>query len=140
MRAGTLAYNPVLRRFLVMFGHAGTSSHMQTQSTPPALVAEVNELNFDEEVLRHEGPVLVDFSTEWCGPCRALTPLVHEVARERAGALKVVAVDGDAAPNLTARYGVRGFPTMILFRSGEEVARRLGLPTKKKLLEMINGG
>jgi thioredoxin 1 len=110
---------------------------MQTDSVPTALVAEVNELNFDAEVLKHRGPVLVDFSTTWCGPCRALSPIVHELARERAGSLKVVAIDGDAAPNLTARYGVRGFPTVIVFRSGEEVARRLGLTTKKKLLELL---
>jgi thioredoxin 1 len=112
---------------------------MQTDSDPVSLVAEVNELNFDAEVLKHLGPVLVDFSTAWCGPCRALSPIVHDLAREQAGTLKVVAIDGDAAPNLTARYGVRGFPTIILFRSGEAVARRLGLTTKKKLLEMIAG-
>jgi thioredoxin 1 len=114
-----------------------TCPGMQTDSDPSSLVAEVNELNFEAEVLKHQGPVLADFSTAWCGPCRALSPIVHELSRERAGALKVVAIDGDAAPNLTARYGVRGFPTVILFRSGEEVARRLGLTTKKKLLEMI---
>ena len=115
---------------------------MQTHSIPTATltaVSEVNELNFDAEVLQHPGPVLVDFSTTWCGPCRALAPILHELSREQAGSLKVVAIDGDAAPNLTARYGVRGFPTVIVFRSGEEVARRLGLTTKKKLLEMLTG-
>ena len=110
---------------------------MQTESVPMTLVAEVNELNFDAEVLKHRGPVLVDFSTAWCGPCRALTPIVHELAREQAGSLKVVAIDGDSAPNLAARYGVRGFPTLILFRAGEEITRRLGLTTKQKLLEML---
>lgn len=119
---------------------AGTCPSMSAEAVSAARVTLVNELSFDAEVLRHPGPVLVDFSTEWCGPCRALSPIVHELAREHAGSLKVVAVDGDEAPGLTARYGVRGFPTVILFRSGEEVARRLGLTTKKKLIEMLDAG
>ena len=89
-------------------------------------VLELNELNFESTVLEAKGPVLVDFTAEWCAPCRALTPIVQQIA-DQAAHVVVGSVDADAHPNLASRYGVRGLPTLVVFVGGKEVARRVGL-------------
>jgi thioredoxin 1 len=95
---------------------------------------------FDREVLGSSVPYLVDFTAAWCPPCRALEPIVRSVATELAGQLRVGTVDLDAQPELAVRFGVRGAPTLILFAGGREVARQLGLTTRKRLLEMVQSG
>ena len=97
----------------------------------------VNELDFDQEVLASDLPVLVDFKTTWCGPCKALLPILRELSDERAGRLKVVTVDADESPALASRFGVRGFPTVIAFADGREVGRQLGLTRKEKLAALL---
>lgn len=101
------------------------------------LVAKVGELDFDAEVLAARVPVLVDFTAAWCSPCRALKPILEQVALEGRGRCRVVAVDGDESPAIATRCGVRGFPTLILFSGGKEVARRVGLCSKQQLLAML---
>lgn len=100
-------------------------------------VHEITGQNFEAEVLGAAVPVLVDFTAAWCTPCRALEPILHKVAVEGAGRLKVATVDGGEHPELAARFGVRGFPTVIAFAGGREVARHLGLTTKEKLLRLV---
>jgi len=100
----------------------------------------VNELSFDDEVLKASVPVLVDFTAAWCAPCRALKPMLSELASELRGRLEVVTVDGDESPGIAQRYGVRGFPTLIVFSAGHEVARSLGLTSKAKLLKLLCAG
>jgi thioredoxin 1 len=95
------------------------------------------EENFDDEVLRSPVPVLVDFATPWCAPCRALAPVLERLAAEGAGRVKVGSVSADEHPALAARYVVKGYPTIVAFFGGEERARRLGATTKEKLLEMV---
>jgi thioredoxin 1 len=102
-----------------------------------AHVQTINEENFEAEVLGAEVPVLVDFTAAWCAPCRALEPVLSALAKEGLGRMKVGAVDGNACPSLAARYGVRGFPTVIAFVGGREVGRQLGLTSKHKLLTLI---
>lgn len=102
-------------------------------------VHEINELDFDAEVLEAGVPVLVDFTAQWCPPCRALAPILHRLAEEGAGRLKVVAVDGDRSPALARRFGIRGLPTVVAFAGGREVARHVGLTTKEKLLKLVEG-
>ena len=99
-------------------------------------VGLVNELNFDEEVLRSPVPVLVDVSATWCAPCRAARPVVAALAREHLGKLKVVEIDGDESPELVARLGVRGFPTFLSIANGRVVDRRAGFGGRRPLEEL----
>jgi thioredoxin 1 len=102
-------------------------------------VHKITEQTFEAEVLGAELPVLVDFTAAWCPPCRALEPIVHALAKEQAGRLKVGTIDGDESPALASRLKVKGFPTVVLFSGGKEVGRHLGLATKDKLVKMIEG-
>lgn len=101
------------------------------------LVHDVGEQSFETEVLAAPVPVLVEFTAPWCGPCRALSPILHKVAAETEGRLKVVAIDADQHPSLARRFGIRGLPTVIAFAGGKEVARHVGLTTREKLLGMV---
>jgi thioredoxin 1 len=97
----------------------------------------ITEQSFEAEVLGAEVPVLVDFNTTWCAPCRALAPILHKLAAEKEGSLKVVTVDGEESAALAARLRVKAFPTIIAFSGGKEVARHVGLTTKEKLLRLV---
>jgi len=79
----------------------------------------------------------VDFTATWCGPCKALAPIVERVATESAGKVKVVTVDTDASPAAARRYGVRGVPTLLVFRNGEKTASHVGVTTKEKVLALL---
>jgi thioredoxin 1 len=96
----------------------------------------IDDANFDQEVLHSELPYLLEFSATWCSPCRALEPILEALAAELKGQLRVGKVDIDAAPDVAARYGVRGAPTVIVFRNGKENGRKLGLTQKRVLLEL----
>lgn len=97
---------------------------------------EVTEESFERDVLASEVPVLLDFTATWCAPCRALTPILERIAAEKEGILRVASVDGDASPAIAARYGVRSFPTLLVLRKGEVVAKHVGLTTRARILEM----
>jgi thioredoxin 1 len=103
----------------------------------PTHLPHVTEASFDAEVLGAPVPVLVDFTAAWCAPCRVLEPILVRVAADAGPGLKVVSVDGDDSPGLATRYGVRGFPTVIAFVSGKEVARQVGVASKEKLVAMV---
>jgi len=86
----------------------------------------VNDANFDAEVLGATEPVLVDFWAEWCPPCKAMDPVLDDLSRELAGRVKIVKLDVDANPGITARFNVRSMPTLIVFKDGEPVDYRVG--------------
>ena len=98
-----------------------------------------NDLNFEEEVLKSSTPVLVDFTASWCGPCRQLAPIVDQLADELAGQVKVGKLDVDDSPVTAGKLGVRGVPTVMVFKAGERAAQHVGLTTKQKLLDLVKG-
>lgn len=100
-------------------------------------VYEANDSNFDAEVLQAELPVLVDFSATWCGPCKKLEPIVHELAGDFADRLKVVKVNVDNAAVTAAKYGVLSVPTLLLIRNGEVKEQVVGLLSKQALTDKV---
>ena len=98
----------------------------------------VTDANFESEVLQAKGLVLVDFWAEWCGPCRALGPKLEEISGEYEGKARVVKVNVDENPNSPAKYGVRGIPTMILFKDGQEVEQIVGNQPKESIAETLD--
>jgi thioredoxin 1 len=99
-------------------------------------VLVLNELNFDAAIDGSERPVLVDFTAAWCGPCRAQSAILHAFA-ENADVL-VATVDVDDCPDLAARFGVRGMPTLLAFRGGKEIGRRLGLASERTISALVS--
>ena len=96
-------------------------------------VTHVTDAEFEEKVLKAEGPVLVDFWAEWCGPCKAIAPALEEIAGEMSDSLSVAKVDVDSNPSTPARYGIRGIPTLILFKDGEVADTKVGVLPKARL-------
>jgi thioredoxin 1 len=95
-------------------------------------VTEVNDANFENEVLKSSQPVLVDFGADWCAPCRMLSPTVESVAEKYQGKAKIVKLNVDENINSSSNYGVKGIPTLILFRDGKEAERVVGVPSNAK--------
>lgn len=102
-----------------------------------ANVRVFNDLNFEEEVLKSTEPVLVDFTATWCGPCKALAPIVDQVAEEMVGKIRVGKLDIDDAPMTASKLGIRGVPTLMVFKNGERAAQLVGLTTKQKILALL---
>ena len=92
---------------------------------------------FDAEVLGSETPVIVDFWAEWCGPCRAVSPILEQIAEERADELRVVRVNIDEEPELQQRYGILSIPTIVLFKGGEPAAAAIGAQPKRMLEQSL---
>jgi thioredoxin 1 len=100
-------------------------------------IVHVTDASFDAEVLNAELPVLVDFWAEWCGPCKMIAPVLNEIADENVGKLKVCKVDVDANPEVPQKFGIRGIPTLILFKGGNAEATKVGALSKSQLAEFI---
>lgn len=98
----------------------------------------VSDADFENEVLKADGPVMVDFWAEWCGPCKALSPIVDEVANEVSGKMKVVKINIDENPNAPTKYGVRGIPTLMVFKDGELVDTKVGGMSKTQLNDWLD--
>ena len=97
------------------------------------MATAVTEQSFEEEVLKSDKPVIVDFWAEWCGPCHAVSPVLDRIVDERNGDLKLVKVNIDEQPGLSQRFGVQSIPTIILFKEGEPAAAAIGAQPKSSL-------
>ncbi|HHM24111.1 MAG TPA: thioredoxin [Bacteroidetes bacterium] len=97
----------------------------------------ISDANFDDEVLKSDLPVLVDFWAIWCGPCKMVEPIVETLAQEYAGKLKVVKMDVDKNPNVPMRYGIRSIPTLLFFKNGQVVDQVIGAVPKRMIEDRI---
>lgn len=103
-----------------------------------ANVVEITDTNFNSEVLESDVPVLVDFWATWCGPCRAISPIVDEIADEFAGKLKVGKVEADKNAQTASNYRVTAIPALFIFKGGEIVERHTGATNKQRLISMLS--
>jgi thioredoxin 1 len=103
-----------------------------------ANVQEVSDASFDSDVLKSDLPVLIDFWAPWCGPCRAIAPLVEELATEYGGRLKVMKMNVDDNPQTPSKYGVRGIPNLIVFQGGQVKDQIVGAVPKAALVKAIS--
>ncbi len=101
-------------------------------------VLEADDASFEAEVVQADRPVLVDFSATWCGPCKRLEPVVHEIADDYDGRLKVVKVDIDKAPGIAAKFAVMSVPTLVLFRDGQVMDQLTGLVAKRVIADRVD--
>jgi len=101
-------------------------------------VLHVSDSEFNETVLKASGPVLVDYWAEWCGPCKMIAPVLDEIAKDYAGKLTVAKINIDDNPDTPQHYGVRGIPTLMLFKNGEVEATKVGALTKSQLAAFID--
>ena len=99
-------------------------------------ILKINEDNFEKEVLEREKTVLIDFFADWCGPCKMLSPIIEQFAKENEK-VKVVKINVDELPDLAVKYGVRSIPTLVVIKNGEEVNRSVGLIDKSEILELV---
>ena len=102
------------------------------------LIVHLSDDTFENEVLQSEQPVLVDYWAEWCGPCKMIAPVLDEIAGEYSGKVKVAKLNIDDNPNTPPRYGIRGIPTLMLFKDGEVEATKVGAVSKSQLTAFID--
>jgi thioredoxin 1 len=102
------------------------------------MAAQVNDAGFEAEVLKDSLPVLVDFWAPWCGPCRAIAPVIEELAQEFEGKVKILKMNVDENPGTPSKYGIRAIPTLILFKKGEVVEQVTGAVSKASLKQMLS--
>jgi thioredoxin 1 len=101
-------------------------------------IVHVTDDSFEEEVLKATEPVLVDYWAEWCGPCKMIAPTLDQIAEEYAGRIKVAKLNIDHNPGTPPRYGIRGIPTLMLFKGGEVEATKVGAVSKSQLTAFID--
>ncbi len=102
------------------------------------MVLEVNDINFEDVVVKSDKPVIVDFWAEWCGPCRMISPIIEEISEQYNGKALVVKCDVDNSPNVAARYSIRNIPTVLFFKEGKIADKQVGAVPKNNFLTKLN--
>ncbi|BBB56297.1 MAG: thioredoxin [Rickettsiaceae bacterium] len=102
------------------------------------MTKQIKDNEFESEVINSKLPVLIDFWAEWCGPCRMLSPILDQLSEEMDGKVKIVKMNIDENPETPSKFGVRGIPTMLLFKEGKQIATKVGVQPKNALQEWIN--
>jgi thioredoxin 1 len=100
-------------------------------------VINLNESNFERELTQDDKPLIVDFWAEWCGPCKMIAPLLDEIAREKAGAVRVAKVNVDESQSLSSKYNIRAIPALLFFKNGQLRDQVIGVSSKKDLLNRL---
>jgi thioredoxin 1 len=103
-----------------------------------ANITHVSDASFEADVLKSDTPVLVDFWAEWCGPCKMIAPALEEVAVSHAGKIKIAKLDVDDNREVAAKYGIRGIPTLMIFKNGELAAQKVGALSKAQLTAFVD--
>jgi thioredoxin 1 len=103
-----------------------------------AQIVHVTDASFEDDVLKSDLPVLVDFWAAWCGPCKMIAPILDDVAGAYAGKVKVCKVDVDANTDTPAKFGIRGIPTLLIFKDGEKVSEKVGALSKTQLTAFVD--
>jgi thioredoxin 1 len=103
------------------------------------LIKHISDASFDGDVIQSSQPVLVDYWAEWCGPCKAIAPILDEVSKDYAGRLQVTKMNVDENRDVPAKFGIRGIPTLMLFKNGQLAATKVGALTKAQLTAFIDG-
>jgi thioredoxin 1 len=101
-------------------------------------IKHITDASFEADVLKSDKPVLVDFWAEWCGPCKMIAPILEDVAKEYDGKLQIAKLDVDANQSVPAKFGIRGIPTLILFKNGTAAAQKVGALAKGQLTAFID--
>ena len=98
---------------------------------------KITDATFEQDVLQADGPVLVDFWAEWCGPCKQIAPALEQIAQELGGSVTIAKVNIEESPTVPTRYGVKGIPTLMLFRDGHMTSMKVGAMPKQKILDWL---
>jgi thioredoxin 1 len=111
--------------------------HRYTSTQEIIMTQIVTDQDFHAQVIASEKPVLVDFFAEWCGPCKQMAPALDELAEEMADQVTIVKIDAEESPDAPTKYGIRGFPTLLIFKNGEVAASKMGAMRKSELKQWI---
>jgi thioredoxin 1 len=130
--------NATLQRGEIDMAGTDTSTTKSTPSHAGNGIVEVTDANFDQDVLKSDKPVLVDFWATWCGPCRAIAPIVEELAKDYQGKIKIGKMDVDANSSTPMRYKVTGIPTLLVFKGGQVVEQIVGYRPKEAIAQALD--
>jgi thioredoxin 1 len=111
----------------------------RSPSMSSELIKHVTDASFDSDVLKSDKPVLVDYWAEWCGPCKMIAPILDEVSKDYDGRLQIAKLNVDANTDVPAKFGIRGIPTLMLFKGGEIAATKVGALSKAQLTAFLDG-